>query len=158
MKFNREQALEIFDNFIFIMDDQLEWLESEAKKAGIILKQEPEYLSNLENLFDYLSNNENDDTIEGLIIAFARYLGETFINHYGGKWKLSLENEKNVYFNTPVIAEYNSINNLEFSPIFAIRAYSIHKEKGTLKSIVNETIKPTELDLTDLIAMEKKPG
>lgn len=33
MNINQDQAAEVFDDFLFAMDDQIEWLIEEAKKT-----------------------------------------------------------------------------------------------------------------------------
>lgn len=48
---NKKEALDQFDDFLMIMDDQLEALEEEAEKRGIELDCSNESLHNLEKLF-----------------------------------------------------------------------------------------------------------
>lgn len=151
MKFDKKKAKDDFDDFIFIMDDQLEWLETEADRHGIQLKPNSILFPNLELLFDIMTEGQSKDMTSRLIITFARYLGEAVIGTYGGKWTLPLDDPKSVNFNTPVITGHCPIEGLEFSPISAIRAYSIRHIKGMLKQAVDADINPSELDLSDLI-------
>ncbi|MBF8670789.1 hypothetical protein IR012_14855 [Pseudomonas putida] len=155
MTFNKEKALEDFDDFLFIMDDQLEWLELEAARRDITLNLNTTCFPELENLFDLLSKDETKDMTSRLIVTFARYLGEAVRVRYGGKWTLPLDDPHNVNFNTPVITGHSPIEGLEFSPIFVMRGYSFKRIKGMLKRAVDADITPTPIDLDNLI--EKDP-
>lgn len=93
--------------------------------------------------------NEGDK--KGLIVLFARYLGEIVRTSYGGKWHLSIEDEKNIYFNTPVIVGHSEIKGLEFSPIFTMRSYSLKKKKGTLLRAIMAHVFPKSPNIDHLM-------
>ena len=148
--FNKDEAKEKFDNFLFIMDDQLEAVESEAEKRDIPIAVDMGSLENLERLFFQVTENCSEDEKQGWIVTFARYVGEIVRETFNGKWHLSLEDPKNIYFNTPVIINHTKIENLQFSPIFAVRALSLRKKSGLLRKIVMADIKPRELNIDHL--------
>lgn len=158
MNFDKRKAEDDFDEFIFIMDDQLEWLEAEAERRGIHLTRNTMCFPMLESLFDLMSKGQSKDMVSRLIITFARYLGEAVRGAYGGKWTLPLDDPKNVNFNTPVITGHCSTEGLEFSPILVMRAYSIRHIKGLLKRAVDADINPSPLDLSDLIKKDSTQG
>jgi hypothetical protein len=107
-------------------------------------------LENLERLFFQVTENCSEDEKQGWIVTFARYVGEIVRETFNGKWHLSLEDPKNIYFNTPVIINHTKIENLQFSPIFAVRALSLRKKSGLLRKIVMADIKPRELNIDHL--------
>ena len=148
IEFAKEKAE--FENFLIDMDEQLDWLIKEAAKYNINLNlSEPGY-NLLEDLFDLMAQDKSKEYIMRLCITFARYLGENLRILYGGKWHLFLEDKKNVYFNTPVIIGHSPIQDLEFSPLFTMRAYALRKVKGTLFRAVEAQINPTPLNLDDI--------
>ncbi|MBI3896717.1 MAG: hypothetical protein HY308_00305 [Gammaproteobacteria bacterium] len=143
-------AKEKFDNFLMSMDDQLDALEAEAQSRNIDLDFSTASVSKLENLFDLMATNADKETIESLVVTFARYLGEIVRLNYGGKWLLPLDDPSNVYFNTPVITGHTK-EGLEFSPIFAMRAFALRRKPDTLKKAIDAHIKPNPIDLSRLI-------
>lgn len=148
MTFNKSGAAEIFDHFLMEMDDQLEWLTEEAETYGIELEFTQHDLTKLEKLFDLMAEKRDKEYISRIVVTFARYLGEIFRKNNGGKWELHLEDEKNVNFNTPVIAGYSKIEGLEFAPLLVMRAYSLRKKEGTLAMAVDANVNPNPLDLS----------
>jgi hypothetical protein len=154
MKVNRVEAEEKFDDFLMIMDDQLEWLEDEASKRGIDLRCTPNTPELLELLFDKMSVSMNEDDISRLLVVFGRYLGEFILTTYGGKWTLPLDDEKNINFNTPVIVEHTKFEGLEFSPIRAMRAYYLRRRKGLIRQTILNQIAPEIVDLSEEAARE----
>jgi hypothetical protein len=151
MTFNKKEAEEKFDDFLMIMDDQLDWLTEEAERYGFTLKLTPDDFAKLEKLFDLMSEGQNKDFISRLVITFARHLGEIVRVNYGGKWELPLDDEKNVNFNTPVIVGHTPIQGLEFAPLSVMRAYSLRRKRGTLQQAVEAHVTPSPLDISDLI-------
>lgn len=143
----KKDAKEKFDNFLFIMDDQIEAVEAEAEKKDIPLTLTMDSLENLEELFFQVTEHCGEDEKQGWIVTFARYLGEIVRLTFDGNWHLSWDDPKNIYFNTPVIINHTKIKDLEFSPIFAMRALSLRKKKGLLRKIVMADIQPRELDI-----------
>jgi hypothetical protein len=148
MQIDREAAEAKFDDFLMLMDDQLDWLSNEAKKQGFRLDNRLDDLKKLENLFDLMSYGKDKDHISKLVVTFSRYLGELVRVNYGGKWTLPLDDEKNVNFNTPVIIEHTSINGLEFAPISVMRSYALRRKPGTLQRAVNAQVNPKPIDLS----------
>ncbi|MBR8233532.1 hypothetical protein K6W26_08885 [Burkholderia sp. AU42008] len=154
MVFDRKVAEEAFDDFLMIMDDQLDWLSDEAKQHGIQLTVKLDDLPKLEKLFDLMSDGKDKDYVSGLVVAFARFLGEIVRENYGGKWELPLDDEKNVNFNTPVIVGHTPVEGLEFAPLSVMRAYALRRKQGTLQRAVSAQINPTPLDLSGLAEEE----
>jgi hypothetical protein len=112
---------EVFDEFLSRMDDQIDWLESEAAKHNIPLSLSASCCESLEKLFDVLSKGKEKAELAGLSVAFARYLGEHVRQTHHGEWTLSLDDPKNVNFNTPVIIGHSAVPGLEFAPLAVMR-------------------------------------
>ncbi|EIK47024.1 hypothetical protein O59_001045 [Cellvibrio sp. BR] len=151
MAFTRKQAEETFENFLMIMDDQLENLKGTAEKNQIPLDYSLRDLENLEKLFDIVSKDLPKDELSKMVVFFARYLGELMINRNGGKWTIPLDNEKNINFNTPVITGHSPIDGLEFAPISTMRAYALRRKKGTLRRSYDANVNPIAVDIDHLI-------
>lgn len=150
MIFDKKMAEEKFDQFLMIMDDQLDSLSCEAESRGIDLDFSLDDMDKLEDLFDLMAEGKSADDRASLVVFFARYLGELVLKNYGGKWSLPLEDEKNVNFNTPVIVGHCSIEGLEFAPISVMRGYSLRKRKGSLRRALDADVNPKALDLSDI--------
>jgi hypothetical protein len=147
----QKKAEDDFEVFLTIMDDQIEGLKEDAEKRSIYLDDSIDDGEKLENLFDSMAADLSENEKKGLIVLFARHLGEIMRLNYGGSWHLSIEDEKNVYFNTPVIREHSSIKGLEFSPLFPIRSYALRKKKGTLRTAIMAHVAPKELNIDHLL-------
>jgi len=139
-----------FDDFLMIMDDQLEALERDALKHGIRIGRNMGPLEPLEQLFSKMKTEIIKDDIDRLIIYFARYLGEIVIGDFGGHWNLPLKDKKNVNYNRPVIIGHSPIPGLEFAPISLVRAYSIKEKPGMFRIAIDADINPNPIDLSDL--------
>jgi hypothetical protein len=151
MKFDLTEAKERFEDFLMAMDDQLEWLENEGRANGIFLNLQLTDLPRLETLFNILIKGKDKDEAAGLVVTFARYLGEVVVKNFGGHWRLSLDDSKSANFNTPVIAGHSNIPDLEFAPLSVMRAFSLRKREGTLRVAVEAQTHPKPLDLSGLI-------
>jgi len=145
-------AEEKFQSFLMLMDEQIDWLESEARALGIeiALSGGQVMLGRLESLFDVLSKGKDRDEIAGLNVVFARYLGEWVRLHFGGAWRLPLDDPKNVNFNTPVIEGHTLVQGLQFPPVLTMRAYALRRKPGMLLRAVISQVDPKTLDLSDL--------
>ncbi len=151
MAISKEEALEDFDNFLMVMDDQLEALYDEATKRRFALDLSLDDLERLEKLFDLMADGVDNDTRASLIVSFGRHLGEVVRENYGGRWAVPLDDEKNINFNKPVIIGHTKIEGLEFAPLTVMRAYSLRKKPGTLRRAVEADVNPQMLDLSELI-------
>lgn len=148
--FDKKKALEDFDDFLMIMDEQLDALENDAEARGIKLDFSLSSLAKLEELFLKMANGADKDMRDRLIVYFARYLGEIVRTNYGGEWQLSLDDPKNVNFNTPVIVGHTPIQGLEFSPIGIMRAFALKRRPAMLWTAIDADINPSPLDLSGL--------
>lgn len=151
MSINKAEAQKKFDDFLMVMDDQLEALEAEAQQRGIRLDSSLGDLERLEQLFDLMSAGKSKDELAGLVVTFARHLGEVVRLTYGGKWHLPLDDDKNVNFNTPVLVGHAPMKDLEFAPLSAMRAYALRRRSGTLRRAVEADIDIKPLDLSGLV-------
>jgi len=151
MTFNPEQAQEIFEQFLIIMDDQIEWLVAQAQVRGIDLDGSLENLDRLEVLYTTMAATLPVDEQDALRVVFARYLGDVVRQRHGGKWILLLDDPKDISFNMPVVVGHSSCPWLEFNPIHAMRAYSLRPRPGMIRSIVAHSVDPQVLDLSDLM-------
>lgn len=148
---DKQKYEEDFENFLMIMDEQLEALKDDAEKHKVPLDFSLSDLSNLEDLFDLMAPPNNKEDPSGMVVFFARHLGEVVRLNYGGQWFLPLDDKKNVNFNKPVIIGHSPVKGLEFSPIFVMRAYSLRRKKGTLARAVKANVDPTPVDIDHLI-------
>ena len=147
----RKLLEEFFDQFLMIMDDQLEYLADQAASLGIKLDFSLDDCDKVEQLFDKMSLGKNKDEVKDLIILFARHVGEIVRNNYGGNWTLSLDEVRNVNFNSPVIIGHTAVEGLEFAPISLMRAYSLRPRKGMIRTAIDAQINHNIIDLSDLI-------
>lgn len=148
---NIKKANEDFDNFLFKMDDQIDSLSDQAERHGIQLDLTMDSLEELESLFFTLADNAYEEARESLIVTFSRYVGEIIRTSYGGKWRLSLDDPKNIYYNSPVIIDHTPISGLEFSPIDAMQAVWLRRKPGLLRQIIMADIEPDDLNIDHLI-------
>lgn len=152
MAVSRIKAEEVFQQFLFEMDDRLEWLYNVASGYGIPLNETYRDVSLLETLYDTLIVTELfQGDREGLVILLARQLGEVLRRNYGAKWALCLNDERNPYYNTPVLFDLGPHKDLEFSPIFTVRAYAVRRKQGTILRAVEAQVNPTPLSLDHLL-------
>ena len=149
--FDKAQALEKFDEFLMIFDEQTDALENDAANRGIVLDFSIASLEKLEQFFPMMADGADKDMTNRLIVYFARYLGEIVRTNFGGKWVLSLDNPKNVNFNTPVIVGHTPMEDLEFSPIGVMRAFALKRQSGMLWRAIDADINPNPLDLSELV-------
>jgi hypothetical protein len=92
MTFNEKEALRTFDQFMSIMDEQLNWLKEQALIYPIApLEFNTTEFEDIEYLFDKMSENEDHEGVTSLILIFSRYIGEIVRRNYGGQWVLCLE-------------------------------------------------------------------
>jgi hypothetical protein len=150
MSIDKADAEEKFDDFLMVMDDQLEALADEAFKRGITLDFSLDDCEQLEHLFDAMSAEIDEDTKSSLVVTFARHLGEIVRLRFGGKWHLPLDDENNVYFNTPVLVGHSTMKDLEFAPTFVMRGYALRKKAGSLRRAIDADINIKPLDLSHL--------
>lgn len=151
MTLDLDEAREAFDQFLMLMDGQIEWLVAQARMHGIDLDGSLPSLDRLEHLHDAMGATLSEDEHDALRVVFARYLGETVRTEFGGKWTLPLDDPKDIHFNRPVIVGHSRYPLCEFSPIHAIRAYSLRRRPGLIRSIVASSVNPQILDLSDLV-------
>lgn len=144
-------ALKVFDDFLLLMDDQIDALKSEALRQGSVLDFSLPSLDALETIFLTKTIAMSKEQVSKAIVYFARYLGETVIFNHGGRWVLSLSDEKNVNFNLPVIVGHSKVPGLEFSPVLGMRALSLRKRSGLLRQAVAAQVNPTPVDISNLI-------
>lgn len=151
MTLDLDEAREAFDQFLMLMDGQIEWLVTQARIHGIALDGSPESLDRLERLHDLMAATLSDDERDSLRVVFARYVGEAVRLAYGGRWTLPLDDPKDIHFNRPVIVGHSRYPLHEFSPIHAVLAYSLRRRPGLIRSIVASSVNPQILDLSDLV-------
>jgi hypothetical protein len=150
MTIDKAEAQETFDQFLMQMDDQLDALGDEANERGVKLDYSLADLKRLERLFELMAEGLDKDARAGLIVTFARHLGEVVRRNYGGQWRLPLDDERNVNFNTPVITGHSRVSGVEFAPLSVMRAFALRRKPGTLRRAVQADINVQPLDLGDL--------
>lgn len=150
MTLDLDEAREAFDQFLMLMDGQIEWLVTQARIHRIELDGSPESLDRLERLHDLMSATLSEDERDSLRVILARYLGETVRLLHGGRWDLPLDDPKDVNFNMPVIVGHSTCPWLEFNPIHTMLAFSLRQESGMIRRVVAHSVDPQILDLSDL--------
>jgi hypothetical protein len=150
MNINKKDYEDKFDNFLMVMDAQLEALSEQATKRNITFDYTLSDLERLEELFALMTKSADKEMVNDLIVTFARHLGEVVRLNIGGKWHLPLDDKKNVNYNTPVIIGH-SIKGLEFAPISVMRSFALRRKPGTLRRAVEAQIDIKPLDLSDLV-------
>jgi hypothetical protein len=150
--FDPQAAQEIFDDFLFKMDDQIEGLQREASRHGVVLNLTDASVGRLEKLFDLLAPPQvSADVKSNYVVTFGRYLGEVMRLNHRGHWHLPLDDPKNVYFNQPVITGHRSAG-VVFAPISVMRAYAVRRKVGTVSTAFRNHAdpNPNPLNLSDL--------
>lgn len=61
--------------------------------------------------------------------AMARYVGEVFRKHFGGKWKIDYSDKKNAFYGLPQLAGMKG-QDVQFCPLTLVTA-STHRRTGT---------------------------
>jgi len=145
-----------FERFLMIMDDQLEALAKDADRFNVSISMSPGHLDQLEKLFDRMAASATGDTLSGLIVYFARWLGEFVRLNYGGKWRLYLDDRRSPNFNLPVITGHSPVPGLDFSPVNVMRAFALKRKPGMLARAVSAQVRPEAVDLSDLVAAERR--
>ena len=150
MSLNLEEAREDFEQFLILMDDQIEWLVEQARDHGVVLDGSLETFDCLEGLYISMSATLTKDDCASLRVAFARYLGDSVRELYGGQWTLPLDDPGDISFNMPVIVGHSTCPWLEFNPIHTMLAFSLRQEPGMVRRAVAHSVDPQILDLSDL--------
>jgi hypothetical protein len=148
-----QEANDAFDDFLFLMDDQIEGLQREGMRHGVSLDMTDASIGRLERLFDLLVPDKGPEAgRSGHVVLFGRYLGEVMRLRHGGRWHLPLDDPKNIYFNQPTISGHRP-GGILFAPISVMRAYALRRQSGTVlkayQTQANPNPKPLNLD--DLI-------
>lgn len=154
MAFNLEEAREAFEQFLILMDDQIGWLVEQALDQDIVLDGSLQSFDRLESLYASTSATLTQDDRSALRVVFARYLGDSVRELYGGQWTLPLDDARDISFNMPVIVGHSTCPWLEFNPIHTMLAFSLRQETGMIRRVVAHSVDPQILDLSDLTEEE----
>lgn len=129
---------EIFETFLFNMDDRLERLEKEFSKKGNKFDFSMDSLNFLE---DFILENNIDKNHE-LYDDVACYIGEVVRKNYGGKWECCFDLKENSFFyGMPVISGFNNFNVL-LCPYDLLRVFLFRKKRGLLIHSIELDINP----------------
>ncbi|SMC20167.1 hypothetical protein SAMN02745857_00843 [Andreprevotia lacus DSM 23236] len=123
LQLDHAAALATFDDFLCIMDDQLEALEDEAEVLGITLTRSMDGLPQLEQLALQLLAQHGREAIGALSVYLGRYLGEITCICHGGRWVLPLDDPRDIHFNQPVINGLCPVPDVHLAPINLVRAF-----------------------------------
>ena len=74
-------------------------------------------------------NEAKAPTEAARVDAMARYVGEVFRKHFGGKWKIDYSDKKNAFYGRPQIAGMKS-QEVQFCPLALVTA-STQRRTGT---------------------------
>lgn len=143
----KKELAEMFENFLFSVDDYMESILEKTKEQGYILDFSLQSLSNLEKYLVQNRINANDDDVNDS----AAYLGEVIRKSIGGMWKCSLDLKNNsIYYGRPVITAYTTPKDLEFSPFDCILNYLEDPEPGYLIKAVKNDLDDEPLNLDNI--------
>lgn len=145
-KLDRRTALEVFDNFIFKMDGQLEGLQELAAETQ--LDYSLDSVDRLEMWFSTHRADMPNGLDEGdLIVLGGRYLGEVMRLNFKGVWHLSLENPQDLYYNQPVIVGHTKLGT-SFAPISVMRGFALRGKQGALRKAIEAQVdfRPPDTD------------
>ncbi|KAA9001554.1 hypothetical protein FJU31_06260 [Stenotrophomonas cyclobalanopsidis] len=154
MTLDLDEAREAFEQFLILMDDQIEWLVEQARDQDIVLDGSLQSFDSLESLYASMSATLTQDERAALRVVFARYLGDSVRELYGGQWTLPLDDVRDISFNMPVIVGHSTCPWLEFNPIHTMLAFSLRQESGMIRRVVAHSVDPQILDLSDLAEEE----
>ena len=74
-----------------------------------------------------------------IVDGYARYIGETFRRNIGGHWDVDLENDRNVYFQIPVLTAYEE-NPTPIAPLGLATASADRRTGSYLRRILENII------------------
>jgi len=125
-----------FQYWIFSISDDLEDLVEELKEKGVSLDFSRDSLDTLEKWV--LTNFESKEELmkeenKFLLDKISKYIGEVFRAQLDGKWNIELKNEKDVYYNLPIITGDNIFHPV--APLTLVTA-CIRRNKGNYISNV----------------------
>lgn len=143
-------ALAQFDDFLFIMDEQLEALEGEAAALGIALTRDMAGLPQLEQLALRLLAQHGRDAIGALSVYLGRYLGEIACTCHGGRWVLPLDDLRDIHYKQPVIDGICPVPQVYLAPINLVRAFLLRQRADLFRSAIAALVHPKPLDLSHL--------
>lgn len=144
---SREQAERLFEDFLMVMDDQLDWLHEEASKYGICLSTDMGDCEKLEVLFDKMSVALSANQIQDLSWLLSRQLGEIVRRTHGGKWALSWNEENTINQGLPVIIGHCPIGGIEFAPTRTMHFYALRRIRGLLRRSIEADVRPSPLEI-----------
>lgn len=146
-KIPRRDLEEMFETFLSSIDDYIENILEISAYKGYNLDFSLESLSDLEKYISTSNINADDDRINDL----AAYLGEVIRKNIGGNWKCSLDLKCNsIFYGKPVIAEYTTPNDLEFSPFDCILNYISEPHANYFINIIENDLDDVPLNLDDI--------
>lgn len=144
---SREESEIMFEDFLMIMDDQLDWLFEEALKHGVSLSTEMEDCEKLEILFDKMSTGLTTEQVQDLSWLLSRQLGEVVRRTHGGKWVLSWNDDNSVNRGLPVIVGHCPIDGVEFVPSRTMHFYALRKVRGLLRRAIEADVRPSPIEV-----------
>lgn len=126
-----EEELQKFENFLSEMEDVLKAFVATASQDGLNLDYSLDSLADLERLIT-ANSERSDHTLDNRV---ARYLGEVFRKHVGGKWELCLKNPRYMYFKLPVVSGYSK-HPIEFCPIEIVANFKFRPQAGMFMTAI----------------------
>ena len=138
--------IELFEEFLFNMDEMLDHLVNDAARSGLDLDFSLHSLSSLEEYIFGTMPAMNAPERKQLSVSASRYLGEVVRRCYGGKWMLNIDDEKDLNYGQYVIVGHNA-HQLEFNPHSKIKMLLMKRSSGFLKYVVSNQISPVEIKI-----------
>jgi hypothetical protein len=134
---------EDFEYWLADMDDALgRFLASLPQRTREHLDYSPESLDALEDWI--LATYPSVDAMRAadqsrLVDGIARYIGETFRKHIGGRWDIQLEDPKALYFGRPILTGYSDG---PLAPL-SLATATAHRRTGVYLRSVFDRLKAT---------------
>lgn len=133
---------EEFDDFIFAMDDALEYLIDYVKSLNqqffLPLDYSLSSLDKIERVYVGILEGRYEIQIDLDLMRtrIVRYLGEVFVKNINGNWKLVVDT-KDLDYGIPGIGDINGLDSdYIWSPYRIVKNFESHREKGTFKTSV----------------------
>lgn len=140
---NKADKINLFNEWVFDTDNALDlFFKSLPAETADKLDYSVASLDLIEDILlkRYMDFDETKDAKEmHWIDRASRYVGETFRKNIGGHWDIILEDEKNIFYNIPVITGYKE-KATPYCPLVLCTASTDRRTGSFISSILKRAI------------------